>query len=296
MWLLQNNKYVDIHLPGWAVCVLIMRLTNNIHQHRFACMLTSTKAFLYEVTFCSPLKTGDRLSGCWSLRKEMIFLDEIMLCVHTVVSSCLVCFRAAQTIHLLVVNLMAQYWRSAKEQKYFTLMSTWQISRFHETDISIANKSLRRFRWPNSLSNTALSTVKQRHGFLCEGILIGLVFRWSRYVGFGRILCEISMVSSDKWPRLYQSCQNTKVVKYTRVSGWMGFLYPWGKFIIQALITSSSFWKHISRVLTNSLNFLPSQWCRQPWEGVSAKNRSCLLYQRADCLVKEQLHNSSLGK
>lgn len=65
------------------------------------------------------------------------------------------------------------------------------------------------------------------------------------------------MVSSDKWPRLYQSCQNTKDVKYTRVSGWMGFLYPWGKFIIQVLITSSSFWKHISRVLTKSLNFLP---------------------------------------
>lgn len=67
-------------------------------------------------------------------------------------------------------------------------------------------------------------------------------------------LCEISMVSSDKWPRLYQSCQNTKDVKYTRVSGWMGFLYPWSKFIIQFLITSSFFWKHISRVLTKSLN------------------------------------------
>lgn len=112
----KNNKYVDIHLPGWAVCVLIIRLTNNIHQHRFACMLTSTKTFLYEVTFCSPLKTGNRSSGCWLLRKEMIFLGELMLCVHTVVSSCLVCLRAAQTIHLLVVNLMAQYWRSAKEQ------------------------------------------------------------------------------------------------------------------------------------------------------------------------------------
>lgn len=65
------------------------------------------------------------------------------------------------------------------------------------------------------------------------------------------------MVSSDKWPRLYQSCQNTKDVKYTCVSGWMGFVYPWGKFIIQVLITSSSFWKHINRVLTKSLNFLP---------------------------------------
>jgi len=42
-------------------------------------------------------------------KEEMIFLGEVMLCVHTVVSSCLVCLRAAQTIHLLVVNLMAQY-------------------------------------------------------------------------------------------------------------------------------------------------------------------------------------------
>lgn len=51
--------------------------------------------------------------------------------------------------------------------------------------------------------------------------------------------------------------KNTKDVKYTRVSGWMGFLYPWGKFIIQVLITSSSFWKYISRVLINSLSYLP---------------------------------------
>lgn len=104
------------YLSGWAVCVLIIRLISNIHQHRFACMLTSTKAFLYEVTFCSPFKTGNRSSGCWLLRKEMILLGELTLCIHTVVSSCLVCLRAAQTIHLLVVNLMAQYWRNAKEQ------------------------------------------------------------------------------------------------------------------------------------------------------------------------------------
>lgn len=76
MWLLQNNKYVDIHLPGWAVCVLIIRLTNNIHQHRFACMLTSTKAFLYEVTFSSPLKTGDRSSDCWLTTERSDFLGE----------------------------------------------------------------------------------------------------------------------------------------------------------------------------------------------------------------------------
>jgi len=99
---------------------------------------------------------------------------------------------------------------------------------------------------PLALSNNGMNSA-------LKGILIGLVFRWSRYVGFGRILCEISMVSSDKWPRLYQSCQNTKDVEYTRVSGWMGFLYPWGKFIIQVLITSSSFWKHISRVLIYKL-------------------------------------------
>jgi len=127
-----------------------------------------------------------------------------------------------------------------------------------------------------------------------KGILIGLVFRWSRYVGFGRILCEISMVSSDKWPRLYQSFRNTKDVENTRVSGWMGFLYPWGKFIIQVLITPSSFWKHISRVLTNSLNFVPFS------DAASEENRSAnqkfLFVTTARRMFSAQLHHGSLGK
>lgn len=189
MWLLQNNKYVDIHLPGWAVCVLIIRLISNIHQHRFACMLTSTKAFLYEVAFCSPFKTGNRSSGCWLLRKEVIFLGEVMLCVHTVVSSCLVCLRAAQTIHLLVVNLMAQYWRSAKEQNTSLWCQRDSFPDFMRHRYILRTNPYGRFRLPNSLSNRALSTIKQRHEFRSKGnfdwlsvSLVSVCWLWLNFV------------------------------------------------------------------------------------------------------------------
>ena len=118
MWLLQNNKYVDIHLPGWAVCVLIIRLISNIHQHRFACMLTSTKAFLYEVAFCSPFKTGNRSSGCWLLRKEVISL----------VRRCFV-FTPSSQVAWFVLGLRRQF---------ICLLSIW----WHNTDVVPKSKIL----------------------------------------------------------------------------------------------------------------------------------------------------------